>query len=68
MSKDHKGYIGVYAFARAMGWTVDYVYKLIQGGQLPAQKRGRKWQIKQSELNSRIGQHSQASNNAPNGR
>jgi excisionase family DNA binding protein len=50
MSTDHKGYIGVYAFAREMGWTVDWVYKQIQAGKIPAEKRGRKWQIKRSVL------------------
>ncbi len=53
MSKDHKDYIGVYAFARAMGWSVDWVYKQIQSGKLPAEKRGRKWQIKRSVLEAR---------------
>ena len=54
MSSDHKGYIGVYAFARAMGWSVDWVYKQIQSGKLPAEKRGRKWQIKRTELEVRL--------------
>jgi hypothetical protein len=53
MSKDSKGFVGVYAFARAMEWSVDWVYKQIQAGKLPAKKLGRKWQIPIGELESR---------------
>jgi excisionase family DNA binding protein len=45
MSKDTNGYMGVYAYAREKKVTVDWVYKLIQSGKLPAKKIGRKWQI-----------------------
>lgn len=55
MSKNHEGYIGVYAFARLKGWSVDWVYKQIQAGRLKAEKRGRKWQIPASEAERKEG-------------
>lgn len=41
-----KGYIGVYEYARQKGISVDWVYKQIYAGKIPAEKNGRKWQIK----------------------
>jgi hypothetical protein len=49
MSKSN-GTMGVYKFAREMRWSVDWVYKQIQAGNLKAVKEGRKWAIPEKEL------------------
>jgi len=53
MSADHKGYVGIYEFARTTGHSVKHIYEQIRLGKIPAQKLGRKWQIKKSELHAR---------------
>ena len=53
MSENHKGFVGVYQFARETGLSVAHLYKLIYEGKLPAKKLGRKWQIPQAELAAR---------------
>jgi hypothetical protein len=53
VSTDHKGYVGVYQFARETGMALNSIYQAIYLGKLPAKKMGRKWQIPQSEIASR---------------
>lgn len=53
MSDNHKGFVGVYQFARESGLSVAHLYKLIYEGKLPAKKLGRKWQIPEAELAAR---------------
>jgi hypothetical protein len=53
MSKNSNGFVGVYAFARATGMSLNHIYQQIYLGKLPAKKLGRKWQIPIGELESR---------------
>lgn len=53
MSDNHKGYVGVYEFARQTGLALNTIYQQIYLGKLPAKKLGRKWQIPIGELSSR---------------
>jgi excisionase family DNA binding protein len=53
MSANHKGYLGIYEFARETGHSVKHIYEQIRLGKLPAKKMGRKWQIPKSELAQR---------------
>jgi len=50
---DHKGFVGVYEFARQTGLSLNFIYQQIYLGKLPAKKLGRKWQIPQAQLVSR---------------
>jgi hypothetical protein len=45
-----KGYVGVYEYARQTGQALNTIYQQIYLRKLPAEKRGRKWQIKKSVL------------------
>jgi hypothetical protein len=45
-----KGYVGVYEYARETKQALNTVYQQIYLGKLPAEKIGRKWQIKKSIL------------------
>jgi excisionase family DNA binding protein len=45
-----KGYVGVYEFARETKQALNTIYQKIYLGKLPAEKIGRKWQIKKSVL------------------
>lgn len=49
-----KGYVGVYQFARETGQALNTIYQQIYLGKLPAEKFGRKWQIKKSVLEAAI--------------
>ena len=53
MSGNHKGYVGIYEFARETGHSVKHIYEQIRLGKIPAKKLGRKWQIPQAELENR---------------
>jgi excisionase family DNA binding protein len=52
--KNVKGYVGVYEYARVTGLALNTVYQQIYLGKLPAQKMGRKWQIKRTVMESSI--------------
>jgi len=45
-----KGYVGVYEYARETKQALNTIYQQIYLGKLPAEKIGRKWQIKKSVL------------------
>jgi len=45
-----KGYVGVYEYARETKQALNTVYQQIYLHKLPAEKIGRKWQIKRSVL------------------
>jgi len=49
-----KGYVGVYEYAKTLGITVDWVYKQIYAGALPAVKKSRKWQIKRTVMEAAV--------------
>ena len=53
MSENHKGYVGVYQFAKGTGLSLSFIYQQIYLGKLPAKKLGRKWQIPEAELAAR---------------
>ena len=56
MSGNHKGYVGIYEFARATNHSVKHIYEQIRLGKIPAKKLGRKWQIKKEVLESALGE------------
>lgn len=58
---NHKGYVGVYEFARATGLSLNFIYQQIYLGKLPAKKLGRKWQIPEGELKARKESHAKQS-------
>lgn len=45
-----KGYVGVYEYARETKQALNTVYQQIYLHKLPAEKIGRKWQIKKSVM------------------
>lgn len=49
---NRKGYVGVYEFARQTGLALNTIYQRIYLKQIPAEKIGRKWQIKRSVMES----------------
>lgn len=53
MSKNHNGYVGVYEFSRQTKLSLSFIYQQIYLGKLKAEKRGRKWEIPESELAAR---------------
>jgi excisionase family DNA binding protein len=52
--KNSKETVGVYEYARVTGLALNTVYQQIYLGKLPAQKMGRKWQIKRTLMESSI--------------
>lgn len=49
-----KGYVGVYQFARETKQALNTIYQQIYLGKLPAEKIGRKWQIKRTILDAAL--------------
>lgn len=45
-----KGYVGVYEYARELKLSLAWVYSQIYLGKIPAEKFGRKWQIKRTVM------------------
>lgn len=45
-----KGYVGVYEYARELNLSLAWVYSQIYLGKIPAEKIGRKWQIKRTVM------------------
>jgi excisionase family DNA binding protein len=51
---NRKGYVGVYEFARQTGLALTTIYNRIYLRQLPAEKIGRKWQIKRTVMEAEM--------------
>jgi excisionase family DNA binding protein len=47
---NRKGYVGVYEFARQTGLALNTIYQHIYLKKIPAEKIGRKWQIKRTVM------------------
>lgn len=50
MSDNVKGYVGVYEYARELKLSLAWVYQQIYLHKIPAEKIGRKWQIKRAVM------------------
>lgn len=50
-----KGYVGVYEYARELKLSLAWVYSQIYLRKIPAEKIGRKWQIKRSVMEAALG-------------
>jgi excisionase family DNA binding protein len=50
----NKKTVGIREAARALGFTVKYIYDLVHSGRLPAQKIDRQWRIALSAVEGRL--------------
>lgn len=56
MNTEFKGYIGIYEYAKATGYSVKHIYEQIRLGKIPAKKMGPRgtWQISKSVLDTAL--------------